>query len=208
MLVAVAVIAHRAALGDGFGVVERDLSLRRGGGEEQLQRVHRLAHVASAGGGDIVGHARGKADGLAAALVCQRDRPFGRAGDVGGGDGLELEDRRAAQNRAEHAEIRIFGRRGDQRDAAVLDELQQALLLLFVEILDLVKIQQHAARREQGVELGNDLLDVRDAGCRGVELAQRAVRLFRDDARDGRLARAGGRDPGLLSCVISVCSSA
>ena len=98
----------------------------------------------------------------------------------------------SAQNRVEHAEIRVLGRGGDERDAPVLDEFQQRLLLLFVEILDLIEIQQHAAGGEHGVQLRDYLLDVGDTGGRRVELAQTAVSALGDDARDGGFPRAGG----------------
>ena len=53
------------------------------------------------------------------------------------------------------------------------------LLLLFVEILDLVKIQQHAAGSQQRVKLGDDLFYVGKPGGRCVQLAQGAVGFFR-----------------------------
>ena len=109
-----------------------------------------------------------------------------------GGDGLELKHRRSAENSVEHAEIGVFRRRGDERDAPVLDKFQQRLLLLFIEILDLVEIQQHAAGSQQCVKLGDDLFYVGKSGGRCVQFAQGAVGFFCDDARNGSLARARG----------------
>ena len=104
---------------------------------------------------------------------------------------LELEHRAAAEHCVVDVEIRVFRRGGDDRDAAVLHEFEQRLLLLFVEILDLVKIQQHAAGREHGVELRDDIADVRNARSRCVQAAQGAVRAGSDDARDRGLSGAG-----------------
>ena len=54
---------------------------------------------------------------------------------------LELEHRRAAEYRVVHVKIRVFGGGGNEGDPPVLNMFQQALLLLFVEILDLVQVQ-------------------------------------------------------------------
>ena len=64
------------------------------------------------------------------------------------------------------------------------------MLLLFVEILYLVEVQQHAAGGQQRVELGDDLLYIGKPGGRRVQLAQGAVRFFGDNACDGGLSRA------------------
>ena len=105
-------------------------------------------------------------------------------------DGLEFKDRAAAQDRIKNIEIGILRRGGNQRDLAVFNVLQQGLLLLFVEGLDLVEVQQHAVGREKGVELPDDLLDIRSGGGGRVELVERALRGVCDDVRDGRLAGA------------------
>ena len=70
-------------------------------------------------------------------------------------------------------------------------ELKKALLLLFVEILDLVQINQRAIGGEEGVQLVDDGLDIRDARSRGVQVIQLAVGLLYDDGRDRGLAHAG-----------------
>ena len=195
VLVAVAVIAHRAALGDGFRIVEAYehlVAVRSGCRKQQLDRVERLAHIAAAGPAYPLHDARLKLRRFTLALGEDGKRAHnGRLGLLRR-NGLELEHRRAAEDSAEHAEIGVFRRRGDERDAPVLDKLQQRLLLLFVEILDLVKIQQHSAGSQQRVKLGDDLFYVGKPGGRCVQLAQGAVGFFRDDARNGGLARARG----------------
>ena len=64
-------------------------------------------------------------------------------------------------------------------------------MLLFVEVLNLVQIQKHAVRRQKRIKLRVDLLDIAGRRCRGVELAELAVRTLRDDVGDRGLARAG-----------------
>ena len=194
MLVPLAVIAHGAALRHGAGVVRRehDLSVdARRGGEQKLHGVERLAHVAAA----ALRHERHdlvRAVGLNA--LAPGKQPHGaahRAFRVARRDRLELKHRAAREDGVVYIEVRVFRRGRDERDRAVLDEFEQALLLLFIEVLDLVEIQKNAVRREHGVQLVDDRADVRKARGRGVELSQRAVRLFRNDARDGRFARTG-----------------
>ena len=84
-----------------------------------------------------------------------------RGHDLGGGHGLELEHGAAREQGVVDVEIGVLGGGGDERYAAVLDELEEALLLLFVEVLYLVEVEQHAAGGEHGVELGDDGLYVR-----------------------------------------------
>ena len=61
----------------------------------------------------------------------------------------------------------------------------------FIEILDLVQINERAVRRQKGIELINDGLDVCDACGRRIEMIQLAVSLLRDNRRDRCLAYAG-----------------
>ena len=70
--------------------------------------------------------------------------------------------------------------------------LQQALLLFFVEGLDLVEIEQDAVGRHEGVQLGDDVLDVRRGGGGGVELVEGTLGGIGDDVGDGGLSRAAG----------------
>ena len=120
------------------------------------------------------------------------DGPLYRALRLFRRDGLELKHRGAAENGVKHAEIGVFRGGGDEGDPPVLDKFQQGLLLFFVEILDLVQIEQHAAGGQHGVKLGDDLLDVGNAGGGGVELSQGAVGALGDNAGHGGLAGAGG----------------
>ena len=188
MAVAVAVVAHVGALRSLLCVRERH-ALLSCAEHEQLDRAERLAHVAAHRLRDVRRHA-----------VLDRDlpvpdgegkRPLDRPLHVPRLDGLELKHRAAAQDRVVDVKIGVLGRGGDQRHLAGLDEFQQALLLLFVEILDLVQIHERAVRRKEGVQLVDDRLDIRDARGGGVEVVQLAVGLLCDDGRDRGLAHAG-----------------
>ena len=153
MAVALPVIAHGAALAHGFGVGlrQQDRAFRPpGSGKQQLDAVDRLAHVAAAGAGDVFPHALLRPDGDALPLRQKRDGPVHSGQGLLRGHGLELEDRAPAQDRVENIKVWVFRRGGDQCDAAVLDKFQKALLLLFIKILYLVQVEQHAAGSQEG----------------------------------------------------------
>ena len=109
---------------------------------------------------------------------------------------FELKHGGAGEDRVVDIEIGVLGGGGDQRDLSIFDEFQQRLLLLFGEILDLVEIQQRAARRQEGVELADNLLDIGQAGRRGVQLIQRPLGLGcnRGFPRAGRAVKDQVRD--------------
>ena len=149
VLVALAVVAHGAPLRHGARVVRRehDLPLNaRRGGEQKLHGVERLAHVAAA----ALRHERHdlvRAVGLdALPLGEQPHGPAHRALHVARGDRLELKHRAAREDGVVYIEVRVLRCGRNERDRAVLDKLQQALLLLFIEVLDLVEIQKNAVR--------------------------------------------------------------
>ena len=190
MLVPIPVIAHGTALGHSSGILQCDAV--GGRGKQQLHRVQGLAHVAAAGRRNPRRHAILQPQGCLPPAVGDLHRPAHRLLRLLGGDGLELKDRGAAQNGVEHAEIGVFRGGSDQRDASVFNEFQQRLLLFFVEILDLVQIQQHTSGGQQRIQLVDDALDVRDSGGGGVELAQAPVGSLGDDARHRGLSGAGG----------------
>ena len=81
---------------------------------------------------------------------------------------------------------------GDQGDAAVLDTFQQALLLLFVQVLDLVQIQQNAARRCQRADILEHCLDIPGAAGGAVELVQGHAAVLGNDACHRGISGAGG----------------
>ena len=123
--------------------------------------------------------------------IRQRKRAAHRGLDVRRLNRLELKHRAAAQNRVKHVKIRIFCRGCNERNAAVLDELQQGLLLFFVKILNLVQINQRAVRRHQRAQLVKNLFDVRDGRGRCIEPIQLALGLCRDNRGNRRFSHTG-----------------
>ena len=111
---------------------------------------------------------------------------------VGGGEGLELEHRTAGQQCIIDVKVRVLGGGGNEGDRTVLDALQKALLLLFVQVLDLVQIQQDASRTCQRADILEHRLDVASAAGSAVELMEGHAAVLGDDAGNGGLARAGG----------------
>ena len=158
---------------------------------KKLDSVERLTDIAAAGLRDVLLHAGLWQDGHAVARFEIVERPADRALRLVLFHGLEFKHGRARQNGVIDVKIRIFRCGRDERDLAVFDVFQQRLLLLFVEILDLVEIQQNAVRREERVKLGINFLDIGGGRSRRVELAQLSLRFFRDQVRNGRFARAG-----------------
>ena len=195
MVVPLPVIVHGGLLAHGLrvGQGDADAPVRGGaGGEQHLHRVDGLPHVAAAGAGDV---GQGGLVGLHLHMKLPRHivhRPIYRLPHRCRGQTLELKDGGTAQNRVEHVEIGVLRGGGDQSDLAVLNVLQQGLLLLLVEGLDLVQIEQDAVGGQHGVQLGDDGLDIRRGGGSCVELEQLALGLLGDDVRHGGLPGARG----------------
>ena len=195
MVVPRPVVPHGGALGGGLGVGQGDcqhIPPPAGGVEEQLYGVHGLAHVSSAGGGDVVHHPR-----LAVRLGLQplpheADAPLDGRAHILGRQGLELKDTGPAENGVIHVKIGVLRGGGNEGQAAVLHELQQGLLLLLVKILNLVQVEQHPVGGQHGADLPHHVLDVRDGGGGGVEPVEGPVGAFGDDVGHRGFSRAGG----------------
>ena len=114
-------------------------SIRERGFHRQFEGVQRVARVA-AGHVDQVGTRFRVQDDAGAS----RSRAPGRPGPVQdhaglfAGQGQELEDARARDQRADDLEIRVFGGGADQHDRAVFDVGQERILLGLVPAVDLV----------------------------------------------------------------------
>ena len=191
MFVSLPVIAHGAALGDGFGVGKGNDAVFRGR-EQQFHRIDGLANIAPASGGNVIEHPFFGHERRISPRVHDIHRALRRLFYILRRNGLEFKHRGAAEDRVENSEIGVFSGGGNQRDAPVLNKLQEGLLLFLIKILDLVQIQKDAAGGEKGVQLIDDLLDIGDASRGGVELSERAVRALGDDAGDRSLARTRG----------------
>ena len=195
MVVALPVVAHSGTAGDLpdhiqsnalFSVFHR---CRR---DCKVQTAQRLAQIAPGAFGQI---------GTGVLVHAYRHLfPFGKALHgvahpalhVRCGKGLELKHRAAGKQRVIDVEIGVLGGGGDQGDAAVLDTFQKALLLLFVQVLDLVQIQQYAARRCQRADILEHRLDIPGAAGGAVELVQGHAAVLGNDACHRGLSGAGG----------------
>ena len=95
------------------------------------------------GQGDAAG--RPERTGQAALLVGQRAADDGP--DLVVGQRLEPPDAHPRQERGVDLEVRVLGRRADERDRAVLDVRQEGVLLGLVEAVDLVEEEEASASR-------------------------------------------------------------
>lgn len=90
----------------------------------------------------------------------EREPPLHRLFDIGRFHGFKFKNGRTAEYGTVNIKIRVLSGGGDQGDPPVFDMLQQGLLLLFIEILDLVEIQENATDAREGVELLHHRLDI------------------------------------------------
>ena len=109
------------------------------------------------------------------------------------GQRRELDDARAAHERRVDLEERVLGRRADEHDDAVLDRVQQRVLLRLAEPVDLVDEQDRALRRQAETVGGrrDGRAQLGDAAGDRADLLEVRLRRARDDARQRRLAGAG-----------------
>ena len=107
--------------------------------------------------------------------------------------GCERQQQRARQQRRDHRERRVLGRRRDEHDPAVLDARQQRVLLRLREAVDLVEEEDRrlAVEVALGQRLLHDLAHVAHAGGDRRELDEPPARRAGDRLRERRLARAG-----------------
>ena len=98
----------------------------------------------------------------------------------------------ARQERGVEFEARVLGGRADQRDGAVLDVRQEAVLLGAVEAVDLVHEQQGLLPGAGGgARLGENLLEVGDAGEHRRDRDEAQADGIGEQPRDAGLAGAG-----------------
>ena len=115
----------------------------------------------------------------------RRARP--RRATVNSIDGAAREERRV------DLEVRVLGRRADQRHEAVLDGVQHRVLLRLVEAVDLVDEEDRPDAVPAQAVSGSrdDGAHVVDTRRHGRELLEHGARALRDDPRDRRLPGPG-----------------
>ncbi len=104
---------------------------------------------------------------------------------------LELEYRGAADYGVIDVKIRILRCGGDKSYLSVFDVFQQGLLLLFVEVLYLVQIKQHAVNAVQGVGVGYNVLDIGNGRGGTVQLVKLHMGIFGNYACNGCFTHSG-----------------
>ena len=106
---------------------------------------------------------------------------------------LELVHLRAREERGVDLEVRVLGRRADQRHQPVLDRRQERVLLRLVEAVDLVEEEDRPPARpaEPVARAGEHLAHVLHRGGDGGELLELGAGRRRDDARERRLPSSG-----------------
>ena len=193
--IAAPVIPHGAALGQRLGIRLRQQQRSVFGDRrlaEQLHGVDGLPHIAAAALSHQRRDLRLPRQGQGRPGLHDLQGPKHCRADLLRRDGFELKHTAAGKQRVVHIEKRIFRGGSDEGQGSVLHKFQQALLLLFVEILDLIQIQQDAAGGQQRPHIRDDVLHVLQGRRGGVQAVQRLVGLFRDDVGHGGLAGAGG----------------
>ena len=194
VVIAVSVVPHGSAAGDLLDHIQRDVfSLRFGSRRRhcKIKAPQCLAQIAARAlckiGTGIVLHPDGRAltlrklfQGVPQPLLhirsCQR---------------FEFKHGAAGKQCIIDVKIRVLSGGGDQGHRAVLNALQQALLLLLVQILNLIEVQQDAPRPGQCADILEHRLDIPRAAGSSVELVQRHAAVLGNDAGHGGLARAG-----------------
>ena len=188
MVVGLAVVADRPPLQRVGDRRQRYAVLRPGGLPRQLERVQRRPRVALRPAGRVL--ERVGVDSRRIPDLAPRDRAVEQHPHVLGRQGLQLVDAATRKQCRVDLEVRVLGRRPDQRDQSVLDRGQQRVLLGLVEAVDLV---QEEDRRGAGQlpTLSRPLdhrPDLRPPGLHRALLLERGAGGPRDDPCQRRLA--------------------
>src|SRR5207247_2643622 len=186
VLIALAVVEKRSLACGVEDVLLAYLGVLRAGRREgELQDLERAAGVATRSVRDQAddpvrdsGLERGPTppDDLSQLLLVERE---------------QLDDGAPGEKRRVDLEVRVLGGRADQRHEAVLDRVQDRVLLAFVEAVDLVDEEDrpHAVSAETLRRSGDDRPHVVDPSGDGGELLERRTGPLRHDPRDRRLPR-------------------
>jgi hypothetical protein len=132
---------------------------------------------------------------LSAAVSAFRilERAPDQAPDVILGKRPKLENARARNQRADHLEVRVFGRRADQHDRAVFHMREQRVLLGFVPAMDFVDEEDCADVVEFAAlaRLGDNTAQFGHAGEHRAESLEVGFCASGDDLGEGGFPAAG-----------------
>ena len=103
---------------------------------------------------------------------------------------LEFENRATAKDCPVYVKVRVFCCGGNESDFSSFNIVKKSLLLLFVEVLNFIKVKQYAVGCGKGVKLIYNRTDVRRACTCAVELVEFAVRFTGDNRSKGGFAYA------------------
>ena len=157
---------------------------------EQVQRAPRVA--VRGGRNSLQGLVADRKAPTEAALLVEQSAAQHRE-QIILGERLEDIDARAGQQRVVELERGILCRRPDEGQRAVLDVGQEGVLLRLVEAMHLIEEQDRPAIAHVTVlfSLGYRAANVLDAGHDGRQGNEMRFGRSRNEARQGRLARAG-----------------
>ena len=172
--------------------------VRRGrrGEHGELERVVRRAQIPRRRARNVREGVRVHFYVVSAQSLARSERRLQRAADLLLGQPLELKHAAAGDDRGRHGRVRVFRRRADKDDRALLDERQQRIELRLVETVALVeqKIGALVVELERRARVLRSFLHIGDAALHCVQLDEIAVCRARDNVRERRLA-AAGRSP-------------
>ena len=163
-----------------------------GGGEQKLHGIDGFAHIPTAGSGDVADHPFFQGDLNVAFPGAEGKGPAHRLLHILYRHWLKLKDGASAQNGVVYIKIGVFRGGGNEGDLPVFHEFQQGLLLFFIEILDLVQIEQHSLGSQEGVQLIHNGFDIAEGSGGGIEPVELPVGLPGDDTGQSGFAHAGG----------------
>ena len=206
MHVAVFIIGQAAARVGGLHVLERDgyglalpgrrrslgVRTREGDLARELERGERRAGVPGGERADRPHDLVRRGEPPVEALR-RGERAAHEDGDVRIGERLELDHAGTRQQRRVHLEVRVLRGGAHHDDGAVLDRMEQGVLLGAVEAVDLVDEEDRApvVGHEAAARVLDDGAQVLHRAGHGGDLDELAARVRRDDVREGRLAGSG-----------------
>ena len=122
-------------------------------------------------------------------------------------DGFKLKDSASGDDSVINIKIWIFCGGSNQGNLSIFQKFQKGLLLLFVEILDLIQIQNNTVHPFKGIQRRDDFLKVSGAGSGAVELIQLFASLLCNDAGNGSFAGSRRTVKNQIGCMTGLSNA-